>query len=119
MADLTDLLGKVLVKIEREGDESLTFHAADQKWVMYHPQACCETVEIEEVHGDLDDLIGSPILLAEEVVSNDDPAPDRDYSPESATWTFYKLATVKGHVTIRWFGQGNGYYSGSVCFGPA
>lgn len=120
MADFSDLLGKVLVKIERDGDDRLTFHTADAKWVMYHSQDCCETVEIEEIHGDLDDLVGTPILLAEESTSDVDPEGyQRDYPPESATWTFYKLATVKGHVTIRWLGESNGYYSESVEFAAA
>ena len=79
------------------------------KYEMYHERDCCESVVIEDVDGDLQDLIGYPILLAEETKEIED---DRD----SFTWTFYKLRNVKASVTIRWFGTSNGYYSENVSF---
>jgi len=71
-----------------------------------------------DINGDLEDLIGSEILLAEEV-TNENENPEGVEVPkyqESFTWTFYKLSTIKGSVTIRWYGESNGYYSESVTF---
>jgi hypothetical protein len=109
--NINTLLGKILVKIDKKKDEQIIFEEDNgNKYIMYHRQDCCEGVNIESIDGDLQDLIGSPILLAEEVSSH-----ENSYY-ESITWTFYKLATVKGYVTIRWFGSSNGYYSESVDF---
>lgn len=123
------LKGLTLKSVNREGDEKLVFETScGRRFQQVHHNDCCESVSIEDICGDLCDLTGSPILLAEEVESK---IPDADelikrakkkteqeyyYEPESETWTFYKLATIKGSVTIRWYGTSNGYYSESVSF---
>jgi len=40
----------------------------------------------------------------------------KEFQDDSFTWTFYNFQTAKGHVTIRWYGESNGYYSESVEF---
>ena len=93
------------------GDDEIIFRTVDgDEYIMHHHQDCCEDVHIEEIHGDIDDIVGTPILFAEETSKSGD-SEWGDY-----TWTFYKLATVKGHVTIRWYGESNGYYSTEVSF---
>ena len=86
------------------GNDALYFEQEDGvHFVLTHIQDCCEDVEIESIDGDLDDLIGAPLLMAEETVKL-----------EGDTWTFYKFATVKGYVTVRFLGCSNGYYSERV-----
>ena len=117
MEKFEDLLGKILSNIENKDDEELIFTLeSGEKYRLYHNQDCCESVTIEEIIGDLNDLISTPITLAEEIIS-DDVNPNGVKIPEnqeSFTWTFYKLATIKGYATIRWYGQSNGYYSEEV-----
>ena len=112
-----DLKGKVL-KEATVGDREIRFVTVDGDiYRMFHYQDCCESVYVESVVGDVQDLVGEPILVAEEVTSHDNPE-DADVSEyqESFTWTFYKLATRKGYVDIRWYGESNGYYSEGVSF---
>lgn len=115
-AQMSDLIGKVFTEIEgEEGEESLRLKCAEGTFEFVHYQSCCEFVYIESITGDMADLLGSPILLAEESTSEQTPEGfQHQYEPDSQTWTFYKLATIKGYVDIRWFGSSNGYYSERV-----
>lgn len=121
MAKFEELVGKTLTEITRgynDGDDWLQLRTSnDLTFRMNHVQDCCENVRLESVVGDIDDLIGHPLLTASERVSVDGcPAPEGECPPESYTWTFYILATIKGTVTLRWLGESNGYYSESVDF---
>lgn len=104
------LLGKTLTEINKLEDE-IIFKTLDEEFKMYHDQDCCEDVKIDDIVGDLSDLVGNPVLHAVETTSESD---NDDWGSE--TWTFYHIATKKGWVTIRWWGQSNGYYSESVSF---
>lgn len=114
-----DLKGKTFTKVEKIDDDRIRFEADDGKaYELYHNQDCCERVVVDDISGDLADLVGTPILLAEEAISDNPPdVPEGcQTGDESNTWTFYKLRTIKGSVDIRWHGSSNGYYSESVEF---
>ncbi len=113
---LTDLIGKVLTKIDQSFDEMRFTTDAGEVYRFYHSQNCCESVAIEDVIGNLDDLVGAPLVMAEEVTSNESPEGITMEYQDSFAWTFYKFATTKGYVTVRWYGESNGYYSVSVYF---
>jgi len=112
---IKEMLGKTMVSVNRDGDESLTFIDSEATQYRFeHDQDCCEDVSIEDVCGNLDDLVGSPLIMAEVVTSDENPEGVNLESQDSFTWTFYKFATIKGYVTVRWYGESNGYYSESV-----
>lgn len=111
MSEICEMLGCTFstVTVNENRDEILFEGRASFK--MLHCQDCCERVTLEEVIGDLSDLVGAEIVEAECVTNSTDNPPE--YA-DRFTWTFYKLGTRKGYVTLRWLGESNGYYSENV-----
>lgn len=109
--NIKDMIGMTFDFVNLSEDETeMLFVNKDITCKFYHEQDCCEGVYVQEIHGDLGDLQGSPLLLADEVISYSNSSED------SCTWTFCKFGTIKGSVTIRWVGTSNDYYSESVNF---
>ena len=107
------LVGETLsrVIVSDSGDDYIIFVTdRGDALKMYHSQQCCENVSIDDINGDIDDLVGVPILVADERSAEDENA------SESGTWTFYTIRTIKGTVDVRWYGYSNGYYSEAVDF---
>ena len=112
MNDLSVMLGEVPTKINQDG-ETITFQFESGKEVIfYHGQDCCEEVYIEDVNGEWGDLIGNPLIIAEERVNP--PGLEGKQKYEFHTWTFYTFRGIGGSVDVRWYGTSNGYYSESV-----
>ena len=114
MVSFSELVGKTITEIKGNvNSEQLYFICSDgTKYIMEHHQNCCESVSIDDIVGDLTDLLDSPIIQASEDSNCNNGKPGAD----SFTWTFYNIATTKGHVTIKWYGESNGYYSEEVSF---
>jgi hypothetical protein len=101
------LKGKTFTSVTSD-DESITFIGDGIQFTLKHIQDCCEDVHIESIVGDLEDLVDSEILVAEE------SSKDGESEFDVEQWTFYKLATVNGWVDVRFYGSSNGYYSTGV-----
>ena len=118
--DIEEMKGAVIDHIKYDDDrEELYFYMLDGRtFKMYHQQDCCERVYLEDVCGDFEDICNWPLHVAEERTVGGHQAKEGDewFVPgrESYTWTFYEFATIKGSVTLRWYGSSNGYYSESV-----
>jgi hypothetical protein len=114
-ANIQDLIGKTMVSVTGGiGEDELVFTTDNgEVYKFFHEQDCCESVLINDITGELDALVGNPILVAEEVTNKDFPAPQ---NADSYTWTFYKFGTVMGWVDVRWLGESNGYYGEGVSF---
>lgn len=124
MTDIKEMVGKVFTSVKGvRGGGDVTFKellttGKSRGFNFSHGQDCCESVSINDICGDLDDLVGVPIITAEERTSDVAPeGADVEYSDDLEQWTFYEFATIKGSVTIRWHGTSNGYYSVDVGIG--
>jgi hypothetical protein len=119
--DAAAMKGLTVLSVKRtkeKYDDSITFSMSNGKsYKMFHKQDCCEGVNITSIVGDLESLIGSPIIVArEETDSEGSPADEQgpEYMDDSHTWTTYWFETETAKVRIRWLGTSNGYYSESV-----
>lgn len=102
---LEPLIGETIYKISKTNTELLfiTDHRSFYFYDLEEGTGNDCRVEIDDIVGDLDDLIGTPLVKAEVRYNNDET--------KEGTWTFYHFATQKGYVDIKWFGVSNGYYS--------
>lgn len=134
MAQFSELVGQTIIAVHglTQYSDCVTIHTEDNVYDMLHIQDCCEQVTLEDFDGDVEDILHSPVLVAEEVVGyfgdTDMPLDIAAYqaqrelaenyrdTDESYTWTFYKIDTAKGGMTLRWLGESNGYYSETVDF---
>lgn len=113
LARVEEMCGTTLTSVSigrwRNEDAVLFLLPDGTGWVMTYEPDCCASCEILDIAGDLQDLVGAPLAMAEESSNRE---ADND---GSQTWTYYKLATTRGYVTISWYGSSNGYYSEEAC----
>lgn len=104
--EFSQLINKTFLSVERNGDNVSFISNKGEMYVLGAEDGPPNDVNvfIESITGDLNDLVGKKLVKAEES-SNKDNSLNPQY-----TWTFYKFATSKGYVDIRFCGESNGYY---------
>lgn len=113
MGDVLEAMTERLVRgVTTDECNEIRFQFSDADVVFYHDQDCCEVVEIDDINGDLQDLVGNILLVVDERISCTPEDGDTPY--DSDTWTFYTFRCNKGSVDVKWHGSSNGYYSESV-----
>jgi hypothetical protein len=113
--DLSLLVGNTIQSFRKTSDE-LDLILERDAFRFYHMRDCCERVYIYDIIGDLNDLVGSPIVKATEEISRDWPDDVNEDAPsyDEFTWTVYTFHTNNHKVAVRWLGTSNGYYSERV-----
>lgn len=111
MSDLEKIIGATILEVvgcERES-ECVSFVTDRGTLRLLHRQNCCERVYLEDANGDIADLIGGVVSVAEERSNQ------KGERGECRTkYTFYSIRTTKGDLDLRWIGKDNGWYSVSV-----
>jgi hypothetical protein len=111
----SDLLGKTLSAVVHTEDGIAFQIRGDDRWQLHGHRSHLSSVVLRDVVGDLSDLINAPIVMADmESKTNHDVIEDGDMG---LTWTYYKLATRKGYVTISFRGDSlGGRYTENASF---
>lgn len=116
---LENNVGRVPVDIvgaEEDSDEVFfVFNDGGPVVKIYHCYDYGESVSINEVIGEPEDLIGYPLVVCDE--SDEEPTEEEKAQSDQldrSTWTFYRFANHGGSLCLRWLGSSNGYYSEAV-----
>lgn len=113
--NLQKLVGKTIVELNCEKGRDFVAAKTDCGLLFEFYNDDYGSVHLEDITGDIDDLIGTPIIMVEEVTNREEISDTSVvYNDDTHTWTFYRLESRKGLVVLRFFGTSNGYYSESV-----
>lgn len=111
MNDLEKIIGATILEVNGcvRDSECVSFVTDRGTLRLLHRQNCCERVYLADTNGDMFDLIGGVVSVAEE--RSNQKGERGEYRTK---FTFYTIRTTKGDLDLRWIGKDNGYYSVSV-----
>ena len=101
------LIGDTFRHVSKDSTSIFFYSTSGMSFMLGGHSSDCS---IEDLCGELGWLEASPILQADE--SHDTRTDSDGYDREA--WHYYKIATIKGYVTVRFYGC-DGYYAASAC----
>lgn len=105
------LVGKVVTQVVDD-----TLHMSDGLVIELELTAdCCSSSEFTDI-AQFKELEGATILNVEDRDGKSDNNPPDPTDADVLSWHFLVFTTSKGHVTIDWRNDSNGYYDGSVAW---
>ena len=111
-ADISILKGKILKDIRVDyGRNEITFiDKNNTSYLMAHKQEGSEDMFLEGTYeyGDINDLLNTPITIADEIEDFDKLPLNEDNLGYS--WKLYQVGTEDSCILIRWYGEYNGFY---------
>ena len=115
----TEFSGKTIQEVRgcKKHSDEVTIKFTDGSCLkFYHRQDCCETILLEDFDATPEDLVSAKIISIEERISrsNENEIKPLNTCDESYTWSFYVIKTSKFTMTMRWYGESNGWYSETV-----
>jgi hypothetical protein len=109
---ISDIIGKTVVNVVQTEDKILMIFSDGDVGKFYHESEYGESVHINDVSGDWSDLIGNPLLEADEQINDRvkviDPGGYNDGG--IGIQTFYTFRGIGGSVNVKWYGETSGRY---------
>jgi hypothetical protein len=104
-------VGRKVVEVTGSEDcVTLTLEGGDLHYIRLEGDCC--SVSYFTDWKQFEELVGSTIQTVEERYKGRED--DADMKAESVAWHFLVFVTNKGHVTIDWRNDSNGYYDGTI-----
>lgn len=109
---LKAIVGATVVALEDTKDMTLVL--GDGRRVMLTLTGeCCSSSSFTEPK-QFDELVGATILAAEDRHGQSDNNLPEPEGADVIAWHFLVFTTNKGHITIDWHNDSNGYYDGDL-----
>jgi hypothetical protein len=119
------IIGKTITKTEYKHEEGsgliecfIIYTDTFEKFMWYNSECSLNdcSIILTRVKGNLDNLLNSPLIKAEEYIEVEELKDKSGDIYEQITWSIVTLATEKGEVVFSWAGRSNGYYCEEISF---